>query len=51
VKLGKNASDTCAVLCETYGGEATKKSSVSDWHKWFKKGCNNVYDDERGGHP
>jgi hypothetical protein len=30
VKLGKNASDTCAVLCEAYGGEAMKKSSVSE---------------------
>jgi hypothetical protein len=28
VKLGKNASDTCAVLSEVYGGEAMKKSSV-----------------------
>jgi hypothetical protein len=37
MKLGKNASDTCAVLSEAYGGEATKKSSVSE-HKWFKEG-------------
>jgi len=36
VKLGKNASDTCAMLSEAYEGEAMKKSSVSEWHKWFK---------------
>jgi len=28
VKLGKNASDTCAVLFEAYGGEAVNKSQV-----------------------
>jgi hypothetical protein len=26
VKLGKNASDTCAILSKAYGGEAMKKS-------------------------
>jgi predicted secreted protein len=25
VKFGKNASDTCAVISETYGGEDKKK--------------------------
>jgi len=25
MKLGKNASDTCALLSEAYGGEAGKK--------------------------
>jgi hypothetical protein len=28
VKLGKNASDSCAVLSKAYGGEAVKKSFV-----------------------
>jgi hypothetical protein len=28
VKLGKNASDTCAVPSEAYGGDAMKKSRV-----------------------
>jgi hypothetical protein len=37
VKLGKNASDTCAMLSEAYGGEAMKISSVLEWHKWFKE--------------
>jgi hypothetical protein len=28
LKLGKNASDTCAVLLEAYGGKVMKKPSV-----------------------
>jgi hypothetical protein len=28
VKLGNNASDTCSMLSEAYGGEAMKKSSA-----------------------
>jgi hypothetical protein len=38
VKLGKNASGTCAMLSEAYGVEAIKTSSVSEWHKWLKEG-------------
>jgi hypothetical protein len=38
VKLGNNASDTCALLFETYGGEAMKKSDVFEWHRRFKEG-------------
>jgi hypothetical protein len=37
VKFGKNASDTCAILSKAYGAEAMKKSSVSEWNKWFKE--------------
>jgi hypothetical protein len=33
VKLGNNASDTCAMLSGAYGGEAMKKPSFSEWHK------------------
>jgi hypothetical protein len=28
VKLRKNASDTCSVLSQVYGGEAVKESSI-----------------------
>jgi uncharacterized metal-binding protein len=28
IKLGKNASDICAMLSKAYGGEAVKKSNV-----------------------
>jgi hypothetical protein len=37
VKLGRDAHDTCAVLSESCGGETVKKSSVFEWHKWFKE--------------
>jgi hypothetical protein len=37
VKLGKNASDTCAMLSEAYGGEAMKMPNVLEWHKRFTK--------------
>jgi hypothetical protein len=39
VKLGKNASDTCAMLSKAYGGQATKKSSVSEWYNGSKETC------------
>jgi hypothetical protein len=35
VKLGKNASDTCTMLYEAYGGEVLKKSSAFECHKLF----------------
>jgi hypothetical protein len=50
VKLGKNASDTCAMVSEGYGGEAMKKSNVSEWYKRFKKGHEYVEDDEDSSH-
>jgi hypothetical protein len=51
VKLGKNASDTCAKLSKAFEGEAMKKSSVFEWHKQFKEGRENVEGDERSGCP
>jgi hypothetical protein len=33
----KNTSNTCVMLTKTYRGEAIKKSSVFEWHKWFKE--------------
>jgi len=39
------------LLSEAYGGEAMKKSSVSERFKRFKGSCENVEDDERSGHP
>jgi len=32
-------------------GEAMKKPSVIEWHKWFKEGFKNMEDDERSGCP
>jgi hypothetical protein len=50
MKLGKYASDNCAVLFKVYGGETVKMSSVRDWHKRFKERCKNVEDDEDSAH-
>jgi hypothetical protein len=50
VKLGQNASDTCAVFSNAYVGEAMKKPGVFEWHKWFKEGYDNM-EGERSGHP
>jgi hypothetical protein len=50
VKSGKNASDTCAMLSEVYGGEVMEKSIVYMWHKRFKRCRENVEDGERSGH-
>jgi hypothetical protein len=50
VKLGSNASDICAMLCEGYGGEAMKKSHVFEWHKRVKEGRKNMKDDEDNAH-
>jgi hypothetical protein len=30
-EIGKNVNNTCAVLSEAYGGEATKKSNVYEF--------------------
>jgi hypothetical protein len=51
VKLGKNASDTCTMVSETYGGAAMEKSGASEWHKQFKEGHENVEDYEKSGRP
>jgi len=32
-KLGKNVSNTCALLSKAYEGEAMKKADVFEWHK------------------
>jgi len=51
VKIGKSGSETLALLTVAYGEYAMKKSSVFDWHRWFKKGREDVQDDPRSGQP
>jgi hypothetical protein len=36
VKLGRNASDTCAMLSKDNGGKAMKNSHVFEWHEGSK---------------
>jgi len=38
VKIGKSASEMLALLKVAYVECAMKKSSVSEWHRWFKEG-------------
>jgi uncharacterized metal-binding protein len=38
IKLGDNASATCALLSEAYEGEAMKMSYVFEWRKRSKEG-------------
>jgi hypothetical protein len=49
-KLTGNASDICEIPSEAYGGEAMKNSKVSERHKRFKVGCENVIDDDDNAH-
>jgi hypothetical protein len=39
------------MLSEAYRGEAMKKSSVSEWHKWLKDGSKFASDDKKNGCP
>jgi hypothetical protein len=47
VKPGKSASETLALLIVAYGEYAMNKSSVSEWHRRFKEGRENVQDDAK----
>jgi hypothetical protein len=50
-KLRKSAIETLRMLTATYGAENMKDASVFEWHKGFKKGREDVKDDERTGRP
>jgi hypothetical protein len=39
------------MLTEAYGADAMKKSSVSEWHKRFKEGRDDMKDNKKTGHP
>jgi hypothetical protein len=51
VKIGKSASEMLDLLIMTYGEYAMKKSSVFEWHKWFKEEREKVQEDPRSGQP
>jgi hypothetical protein len=50
VKLGKKAYGTCAMFFMAYEGEAMKKSSVFEWHKWFKESLHIEITNEDSAH-
>ena len=48
-KLGKNATETYAMLQTTFGASCMIRASVFEWHKRFKEGRKSVRDHERCG--
>jgi len=51
VKIDKSASEALALLTVAYGEYAMKKSSVSERHRPFKEGWEDVQDNPRSGQP
>jgi late competence protein required for DNA uptake (superfamily II DNA/RNA helicase) len=47
VVIGRSASETLTLLTLACGEYAMKKSSVLEWHRWFKQGQEDVQDDPR----
>ena len=48
-KLGKNATETCAMLQTAFRPSCKKKPSVFEWHKWIREGRQSVRDEETCG--
>ena len=48
-KLGKNATETYAMLQTAFRPSCMNRASVFEWHKRFKEGRQSVRDDERCG--
>jgi len=51
VKIGKCATETLDILKVAFGEYGVKKLSVSEWHRRFKEGREDVQDDQRSGQP
>ena len=47
--LGKNSTETYAMLQTAFGASCMNRASVFEWHKRFKEGTESVKDDERRG--
>jgi hypothetical protein len=50
MKICKDASETTALLTLAYGEYTNKKLSVSEWHRCFMEGQEDVHDDPVGSH-
>ncbi len=46
-KLGKNATETHAMLQTAFQSSCMNRASVFEWHKRFKEGRESMRDDER----
>jgi hypothetical protein len=51
MKLGKSATQTLEMLCETFGEYSLRRTVVFQWHSCFKAGQVSVEDDEHSGQP
>jgi hypothetical protein len=51
VKVGKSASGTLLLLTLAYDEYVLKKSSVSEWHRRFEEGREDLQVDPRSGQP
>jgi hypothetical protein len=51
VKLKNTATETFEMLKSAYGEECLSRTSVFEWHEWFKEGRESLQDDERKGRP
>ena len=47
-KLGKNATETYAMLQTAFGASCMNRPSAFEWHKWFKEGRESVKDERCG---
>jgi hypothetical protein len=50
VKICESGSETLALLTVACGEYVGKKSSVSEWHRRFREGREDVQDDPRSGY-
>ena len=48
-KLGKNSTETYAMLQTAFRPSCMNRAAVFEWHKRFKEGMESVRDDERCG--
>ena len=51
VKLGKTATETLKMLRDVYEDSSMSRTRVSEWHKRFVEGREDVEDDPKSGRP
>jgi hypothetical protein len=49
VRLGKSATKTLEMLCETFGEHSLSRQAVFEWHSCLKAGQVSAEDDKRSG--
>jgi hypothetical protein len=50
-KTGTSTNETLVLLRATCDEYSMKKSSISEWHRRFKEGQEDMQDDSKSGHP